>query len=155
MEFETPLGRIILQFAPKKRPDSLRPSRERPSAWRGENVCYWRERRIEGYNSSYGIESKLEKPSRAGQSYKKKAKRSLLQVNIYIKGSIKKLPLGFELLERVDSLQLKMVSDIFPHFFSIYLALKSQDWLWVVYLSLAISMIRNLLISADLPCSLF
>jgi hypothetical protein len=66
MEFETPLGRIILQFAPKKIPKSLRPSRERPSAWRGENVCYWPERRIEGYKSSYEIESKLEKSSQAG-----------------------------------------------------------------------------------------
>jgi hypothetical protein len=35
MEFETPLGRIILQFTPKKIPDSLRPSRERPSAVEG------------------------------------------------------------------------------------------------------------------------
>jgi hypothetical protein len=59
MEFETPLVRIILQFVPKKIPDSLHPSRERPSAWRGENVCYWLERRIEGYNSSYGIERNL------------------------------------------------------------------------------------------------
>ena len=42
-----------------------------------------------------------------------------------------------------------------PCIFSIYLALKSQDWLWAVYLNLAISMIRNLLISVDLPCSLF
>jgi hypothetical protein len=103
------------------------------SAWRGENL----ERR--------------NLPEQGSHQFTKGDR----VVNIYIKGSIKKLPLGFALLERVDSLQLKMVSDIFPHFFSIYLALKSQDWLWVVYLSLAISMIRNLLISADLPCSLF
>jgi hypothetical protein len=118
MEFETPLGRIILQFVPKKRPKSLRPSWERPSAWRGENICYWLERRIEGYNSSYEIDSKLEKPSRAGKSYKKNRPSAACysMVNIYIKGSIKKLPLGFSLLERVDSLQLKMVSDISPIF---------------------------------------
>jgi hypothetical protein len=55
-----------------KIPDSLRPSRERSQAlWRGGNVCDWPERRTEGYNSSYGIESKLEKPSEQGSHIKK------------------------------------------------------------------------------------
>jgi hypothetical protein len=118
-------------------PCKINTTKEKDYAWAIHHYCYWPERR--------------NLPEQGSHQFTKGDR----VVNIYIKGSIKKLPLGFALLERVDSLQLKMVSDIFPRFFSIYLALKSQDWLWAVYLSLAISMIRNLLISADLPCSLF
>ena len=78
-------------------------------------------------------------------------------VNIYIKplGLDKEASVGFCTPRESRFSSAENGKRHIPRFFSIFLALKSQDWLWVVYLSLAISMIRNLLIFADLPCSLF